>query len=158
MEDYKKIKEELEQLRQELIDYISTQDEGQDLTEKFILVRESDLATYELLMLIYQEFKTLQKMNKKKLTTLLNKEIGVKIKTIDKIMADINKSDDKPKTIQEWLLTHLTFKNIFKGVSLIAAIIVLLFTLYSINSEAYTKVTQDGFKLIEETKSTVKGE
>lgn len=157
MDEYKKIKEELEDLRQELIDYISTQDEGQDLTEKFILVRESDLATYELLMLIYQEFKTLQKMNKKKLTTLLNKEIGVKIKTIDKLISDGDKKNT-PATVQEWVLTHLTFKNIMKGVTLIAGIIVLLFTLYSINSEAYNKVTGDGFKLIEKTQSSIKGE
>ena len=151
MTEYKKIKEELELLRTELIDYINSSDDGQDLTEKFIDVRESDLATYELLMLIYQEFKTGNKINKRKLTNILDKSITAKIKTIDNLILESrNKSSKETTTLSNKIINALTFENIMKGVGVFMLLIIFMFTLYTINSEAYTQIiSTDGIKLIE---------
>jgi len=157
MKDYSQIKHDLEELRNELVDYIASQEDGQDLTEKFIQVRESDVATYELLMLIYQEFKTLQKMNKKKLTGLMNKAISSKIKTLDRLILDQKSEEKKDKShdnITSYILTHLSFKNVLKGVGIVMFIIAFLFTLYAINPSAYNAISDDGLQLLDKKEKT----
>lgn len=166
MENYKKIKEHLQDLRSELMSYINTHDESQDLTDLFIKVKESDQATYELLMLIYQDFKTTHKVNKKKLVTILDKTIDVKIKTIDALIEDKTaststqkpKSTNVPATIDgaiSKLISTFTIKNVFKVVLLWMMIVAFLFTLYSYDKDAFSAISEESKQWADKTEKII---
>ena len=158
MKDFKNIKEELSDIRRDIISYINTQEEEQDLMDKFIKVKEKDEATYELIMLIYQELKTTHKLNKKKLTQIIDKAIEIKIKAIDKIIEDkLNNKlqDNSSGDLVDKFIGALTFKNIVRGVGLWMFIFLFLFTLYSINSDAFTNAHKSIIDTVEVTKERV---
>jgi hypothetical protein len=142
--DYKEIKKELSDLRSELIQYINTQETEQDLMDKFIKVKEKDEYVYELVLLIYQELKTTNKMNKKKLTSIIDNVIGMKIRTIDKLIEEKIEEGNKKVTVTsekkdvvDKIIDMITFKNIIKGVFVWMFIFLFLFTMYNVNSDAF---------------------
>ena len=154
MTEYKQIKEHLHNLRDELMTYINSNDEAQDLTDFFIKVKEKDPQIYELIMLIYQEIKTTHKVNKKKIISLIDKSINAKIRTIDALIEDKIKNSQstiKSKTLFETFIDALTFKNIGKAMLLWMSVIIFLFSLYTINKEAFQAVSGDTFKMMEST-------
>lgn len=163
-ENYKDIKQELNNLRKELFNYISSQDSEQDLMDKFIKVKEKDEATYELILLIYQELKTTHKMNKKSLFSILDKTIELKLLTIEnmieeKLLEDEETDETKetePTTIMSKLINAITFKNIVTGVLLWLFSFVVLFTMYNINASAFEKTNKNMWDTVEKTKEIIK--
>lgn len=159
-ENYKDIKQELNNLRKELFNYISSQDSEQDLMDKFIKVKEKDEATYELILLIYQELKTTHKMNKKSLFSILDKTIELKLLTIENILLEDEETDEtkdtEPTTIMSKLINAITFKNIVTGVLLWLFSFVVLFTMYNINASAFEKTNKNMWDAVEKTKEIIK--
>lgn len=163
-ENYKDIKQELNNLRKELFNYISSQDSEQDLMDKFIKVKEKDEATYELILLIYQELKTTHKMNKKSLFSILDKTIELKLLTIENMIEEKLLEDDEtdetketePTTIMSKLINAITFKNIVTGVLLWLFSFVVLFTMYNINASAFEKTNKNMWDTVEKTKEIIK--
>jgi hypothetical protein len=142
MNDYREIRASLESLRRELIKYVSSNDEFQDLSESFLKIKQHDPATYELLLLIYNEFKTQHKMNKKQLVALLDNAIEVKYKTVNKMIQEKEKGSsffgmniNLSKLINRALLTWM-------GVT------VFLLLLYTINPEGYKAIIQDSITVV----------
>lgn len=166
-DNYKEIKQELNNLRKELFNYISSQDSEQDLMDKFIKVKEKDEATYELILLIYQELKTTHKINKKSLFSILDKTLELKLLTIDnmieeKIMEDKDEDEvcenvpPQPTTIMEKIINAITFKNIVTGILLWLFSFVVLFTMYNINASAFEKTNKNMWDTVEKTKEILK--
>jgi hypothetical protein len=157
MEDYKRIKIMLNDLRKELTDYITSTDDTQDLTKNFIKVKESDEATYELLMLIYNEFKTTNKMNRKRLINILDKALNVKIETIDKLMIERASAEGTVnKSIYSYVLDKITFANVLKAVGIWMAVVIFLLSLYKIDKEAFNTVADRSLQFIEKTDTLIK--
>ena len=166
-DNYKEIKQELNNLRKELFNYISSQDSEQDLMDKFIKVKEKDEATYELILLIYQELKTTHKINKKSLFSILDKTLELKLLTIEnmieeKLMEDKDEEEDcenvppQPTTIMEKIINAITFKNIVTGILLWLFSFVVLFTMYNINASAFEKTNKNMWDTVEKTKEILK--
>lgn len=163
---YKQIKQELNSLRTELINYITAHESEQDLMDKFIKVKEHDESTYELILLVYQELKTTHKINKRKLVSILDKTIELKLLTIeqlienDKHQCTINdeKEDEEKedKNIYEKIFDALTFKNIVRGVLLWLFVFVSMFTMYNINATAFEKTNTNMWDTVEKTKEILK--
>lgn len=157
MDDYKRIKSLLTELRRELTAYISGSDDALDLTENFIKVRESDIATYELLMLIYNEFKTSNKLNKKRLIVILDKALDVKIETIDKLILD-KITNDQNKTFMNKITSLITFRNAVKVTGLWMVIMSFLFIIYTIDETAFHEVSNYSLQLLDKTELIIKGQ
>lgn len=155
MEDYKRIKVMLTDLRKDLTEYITSTDDTQDLTRNFIKVKETDEATYELLMLIYNEFKTTNKMNRKRLIGILDKALDVKIETIDKLMLERAGAGGLNKTIYTKVLDKLTFPNVMKAIGIWMVVVVFLVSLYKIDKDAFIAVTDKSIQLIEKTNDLI---
>ena len=167
--NYKEIKQELNNLRKDLFNYISSQDSEQDLLDKFIKVKERDAATYELILLIYQELKTTHKINKKTLIAIIDKTIELKIQTIenlieDRLVEDLETEDKlveptpppEPTTIMGKIISAITLKNIFMAVLLWLFSFVVLFTMYNINASAFEKTNKNMWDNVEKTKEILK--
>ena len=147
MEELKTIKSELTELRREIINYINSQESEQDLMDKFIAVKSKDEDVYELIMLIYQELKTANKMHKKKLTNIIDKTIELKIKSLDTRI-----SQTKPTETLVDKVVNVRF--ISKIVALGMSVVAFLFMLYTINPTTFdgvknsiietVKVSKDG--------------
>lgn len=142
MNDYREIRSSLESLRRELIKYVSSNDEFQDLSESFLKIKQHDPSTYELLLLIYNEFKTQHKMNKKQLVALLDNAIEVKYKTVNKLIQENEKRShlfglnvNISKLINRSLITWM-------GAT------VFLLILYTINPEGYKVIIQDSITVV----------
>lgn len=157
MEDYKRIKIMLMDLRKELTEYITSSDDTQDLTQNFIKVKESDEATYELLMLIYNEFKTTNKMNRKRLIIILEKALDVKLETIDKLILErASTGGTLNKSIYSKILDKITFTNTVKAVGIWMVIVVFLISLYKIDKDAFLTVADKSMQLIEKADALIK--
>lgn len=158
MEDYKRIKTMLTDLRHELTEYITSTDDTQDLTKNFIKVKETDEATYELLMLIYNEFKTTNKMNRKRLINILDKALDVKLETIDKLMLERITASENPtsKTWQIRILDAITFNNITKMVGLWMFIFIFLLGIYKYDKDGFNAVVDKNIQIIEKIDTLVK--
>ena len=159
-DNYKEIKQELNILRKELINYITAQDSEQDLMDKFIKVREKDEATYELILLVYQELKTTHKINKKKLVSILDKTIELKLLTIEQMSEETPNEQNEPDSrgMGEKILDAFTFKNVFKSVMLWLFVFITMFTMYNINATAFEKTNTNMWNSVTKTKELLKGE
>lgn len=165
---YKEIKQELNTLRKELIGYITAQESEQDLMDKFIKVKEHDESTYELILLVYQELKTTHKINKRKLVSILDKTIELKLLTIEQLIESdisyrINDNDEsdneEPITtnnIYTKIFSLLTFRNIVSIILLLLFVFVSMFTMYSINATAFEKTKSNMWETVDKTKEMLK--
>ena len=149
MNDFQTIKADLLILRRQLIDYITEDDHHQDLMGRFLDVKEKEPEVYELLVLIYGEFKTHQTMSKKKLSSLVSSSIEIKVRTIDKLIIEQAKAmKNKP-----WYSKEPTWKDIWKGMASIAALVVFILLMYKWAPAAINDFTEDTKEITEVFKS-----
>jgi hypothetical protein len=147
VEELKTIKSDLTELRREIINYINSQESEQDLMDKFIAVKSKDEDVYELIMLIYQELKTYNKIHKKKLTNIIDKTIELKIKSLD---TRINES--KPTETLVDKVVNVRF--ISRIVALAMSVVAFLFVLYTINPTAFDGVKNSIIETVKVSKDS----
>jgi hypothetical protein len=154
VEELKNIKSDLSDLRREIINYINSQESEQDLMDKFIAVKGKDEDIYELIMLIYQELKTANKMHKKKLTHIIDKTLELKIKSIDNSIMNFTQ---RPVATQGSVLDKvLDAKFIAKVVGIAMSVFAFLFIMYTINPQAFNNVKQSIHETVEISKKDEK--
>jgi len=143
MEDLKKIQHDISELRAMLDAYIDASDNTQNLTDLFTKVKEVDESTYELLLLMYQEFDTKNKVSKKQFIKLMNKTIDIKHETIEKLMREKIIFDEVIGNNKEGLKKYFTWNNFFKIALSWAAIILFLFTLHYLDPHSFNRVMEE---------------
>ena len=148
MQELQAIKTDLLALRRELIDYITEDDYAQDLMEKFMDVRDHNPEVYELLVLIYSEFKTDRTLSKKKTTHLINRTIDIKIKTIDNLIIEKTKRD----RAKPWYLKTPSWGDIWKAIATAAVILIFIAGLYKWAPVAMGSFTDDTSHIIDSVK------
>ena len=156
MEDYKVLKQKLDELRQDVLEYQNSDDEKQDLMEYFFKVKETSPETYELLVLIYNEFQTTNKSSKKQLMQLIDKALNIKTKTIDKLIIEQNKKIKKTSFSQK-IFELFTWQNVKRLIGVWTIILFILFTMYEIDEDAFNAVNKDFNFLYINTLNATKG-
>jgi len=115
--------EEIQQLHNDLFNYVSIPDDFQDLTKHFADLAISSPETYEIIILIYQEIQTREKINKKKLSNILNKSVGVKTRTTNILknnkieisrLNDIITEMKNNESLFQKIKNNMSFKNAWK--------------------------------------------
>ena len=144
---YKELKHLLESLRSDLLDFSEHPIESQDLMEHFFKVKDKDPETYELLMLLYNEFHMLHKMNKRKYIELMDKALLIKVETINTMVSERSRYSSWYDKV--WEAT--TFKNIFKGTALIMVFIVFIFILHKYDPTLFEDFANNTVKVIDAT-------
>lgn len=147
MEDYKIIRQKLDELRQDILEYQNSDDEKQDLMEHFFKVKETSPETYELLVLIYNEFQISSKSSKKQLIQMIDKALNIKTKTVDKMI--IERTKNSPIHQRVWGL--FTWQNTKRLVSVWVIIISILFIMYKIDNNAFNALSKNFNFLYSET-------
>ena len=143
MEDYRKIKQQLDELRIDILNYTNSDVETQDLMEHFFKVKETSPETYELLVLMYNEFQLTHKMNKKQFQTMLDKALAIKTGTIDKMIIE-------RKRYMSWhqkLYDVITWRNTIRLFSLWVATLIILTSLYKIAPNAFRELSNNTFQI-----------
>jgi len=153
MDDYIRMKDMLTDLRQEILNYTNSNFEQQNLMEHFIRVKEHDESTYELLVLIYNEFQMTNKHNKKQFVQMLDKALQIKTETINKMMLE----NKKNTTWTLRLYDTVTWKNTVKIIGTWFFIITVLFVIYEIDKDAYSAISKDAGNVIEKVHQSIKG-
>ena len=152
MEDYDKLKDQLEELRIDILNYTNNEIEPQDLREQFYKVKETDPATYELLVLIYDEFQKTHKVNKKQFQEMLDKALTIKTATIDKMILERGKFIPWSQR----LYNFVTWKNTFRLFALWVSILAVLMVLYKIDKEAFDALSNNTFKVFDKVEKIAK--
>lgn len=153
MDDYVRMKQMLTDLRQEILNYTNSNFEQQDLMNHFIKVKEHDESTYELLVLIYNEFQMTTKHNKKQFVLMLDKALQIKTETINKMILE----NKKNSTWSNKLYAALTWKNTVRLLGVWLFIITVMFGIYEIDKDAYSAISKDANEFVEDVQETIKG-
>ncbi len=153
MEDYIRMKQMLIELRQEILNYTNSNFEQQDLMSYFIKVKEHDESTYELLVLIYNEFQMTNKHNKKQFVQMLDKALQIKTETINKMIIE----NKKHSTWSTKLYNAMTWKNTVRILGVWLFIITIMFGIYEIDKEAYSAISKDTGSVLESVQKSLKG-
>ncbi len=152
MQDYAKLKSQLDELRTDILNYNSSEAEPQDLMDHFFRVKESDPATYELLVLIYNEFHMTNKLNKKQIQDILDKAFSIKDGTVNKLIQDRPLRAKWPTKIFNLFTWHNTVRVFLLWIS----ILITLTILYSIEPVAFSKLSDNTFKLLNKVEKIYK--
>jgi len=139
MEDYKIMKQRLEDLRVAILNYKNDPTEKQDLMEQFFKVKSTSPETYDLLILIYNEFNLTNKTDKKQLLILLDKALNIKTQTVDKMLIERSMFFSGRRK----LLSLLTWQNTKRAFILWASILIVLVTLHKLDKEAYNNMDKN---------------
>ena len=153
MQDYDRIKQMLIELRQDILNYTNSNVEQQNLIDYFIKVKEHDASTYELLVLIYNEFQMSNLHNKKQFAQMLDKSLQIKNETINKMI----NNNKKKLTWNTRLYNALTWKNMVKLLSVWLFITIIMFGLYEIDKDAYQAISNDVGTLLDSVQKSIKG-
>lgn len=152
MEDYIKLSNTLEELRIDILNYKNSDDEKQDLMDKFFEVKQVSPETYELLILIYNEFNMTNKTDKKQMIYLLDKALSIKTNTVNKLIREKDQFVSWPQKISELM----TWQNAKRLMIFWVIFVAILFTIYKIDPNAYLAIEQSFGKVITETASVIK--
>lgn len=153
MEDYKELKQLIAELRIDILNYTNNEIETQDLMEHFFKVKEKDPATYELLVLIYNEFQMTHKMNKKQFQAIVDKALCIKAGTLEKMMAERRKT----LSFTQRLYNFITWKNITKLFILWTAVLLVLTMLYRFEPDAFRELSNNTFKIFDKIENIKSG-
>jgi len=131
-------KDELSTIQEQLIEYLTVGEESQDLTHLFAQLRVENPIAYELSLLMYQDFKTKSKIDRKKMAKVITAIIKQNHTTYDKLIQHEQKLIiEKEKTMFEKLTNPKVLGTI------VAAWLVVVLTLTAIY-----KVSPDAFHTI----------
>jgi len=153
VEDYIIMKQMLIELRQEILNYTNSNFEQQDLMSHFIKVKEHDESTYELLVLIYNEFQMTNKHNKKQFIQMLDKALQIKAETINKMIIE----NKKHSTWSTKLYNAITWENTIRILGVWLFIITIMFGIYEIDKDAYSAISEDTGSVLESVQKSLKG-
>jgi hypothetical protein len=144
MQDIDKIKNNASKGSEELLEYISTSHEPQNLERLYSNLYKESPAAHEVMLLIHQELITNSKMDKKKIGKILGAAISTDNITADKLKEHTVKigtiEDQLDKDIYKKIMSFITMKNVYKLLGAWTIIVIVLFTMYTINPIAYDKV------------------
>lgn len=153
MEDYNLLKKQIAELRIDILNYTNNEIETQDLMDHFFKVKESDPATYELLVLIYNEFQMTHKMNKKQFQAIIDKALSIKAGTIEKLMQERRKS----LSLTQRLYNFMTWKNVTRVFLLWTAVLLVLTILYKAEPEVFKELSNNTFKIFDKIENIKSG-
>ena len=136
MQDYIILKKELDELRIDILNYMNNEEEKQDLMEHFFKVKENNPETYELLVLIYNEFQLSHKSNKKQLSKMIDKAFSIKIKTVNKMILE----NKRNKSWTSMLMINMTYINIKRVIIITSLMILFVFGIYEIDKTFFTNI------------------
>ncbi len=144
MEDLKKSNDSLKDLQDELFDYTVSSDENfQDLTVQFSKLYNESPLVHELLLLIYQEFGTREKVNKKRFASMMIKVIDTKTNT-QKHLTNVNRRiqliENKEISFMKKLSNGFTFKNILKSIGLLFIFFLMVATINFVSPETFEAI------------------
>jgi len=151
MNDYIKLKEQLEELRVDILNYSNNEIEPQSLMEQFFKVKEHNPETYELLVLLYNEFYMTQKYNKKQFQTMFDKSFAIKDGTVNKLIRE------RPYHLK-WsskIYNLFTWKNTVRVFVLWVGILTILTLLYEFEPVVFNKLSDNTFKLVDKIDNVI---
>jgi len=125
-------KDTVSKSKEELFNYINSSEDFQDLTMHFGELYKRSPEVYEIIILMYQEFQTREKINKRKLSSILNYNIEIKENTLNilnQIVKDIEKVSKKvegDRTFLEKVKDNMSFSNAWK---LLGIVLTMMFAL-----------------------------
>ena len=143
------LEKNIELSKDELFAYLNNSSEFQDLTKQFNELYHNSPEIYEIIMLVYQEFQTRDKINKRKITNIMNLNIKSKTKllailqTINLDMKHLRKDVDRISKHETWtnkLKRNLTFTNVSKAIGLFIFILLFLALLQSISPVVFNEL------------------
>jgi len=144
MKDIDQIKNNATKGSEELLEYVSIQHAPQNLERLYSNLYNESPAIHEVIVLIHQELITKSKMDKKKISKILAAAISTDNITADKLKehtVKINTIENAlNKDFYKKMMSLLNMKNIYKLLGAWMIIVVVLFTMYSIDPIAYDKV------------------
>ena len=79
-------KDNIAEIQEQLIEYLSSGEDTQDLTHLFTKLSTENPAAYELTLLMYQELHTKAKMDRKKITKVITQVLNQSALTYDKLI------------------------------------------------------------------------
>jgi hypothetical protein len=152
MEDYITLSNKLEELRIDILNYKNSDDEKQDLMGKFFEVKKVSPETYELFVLIYNEFNMTNKSDKKQMLILLDKALTIKSTTVNKMINERKKYLPWTQRLYEML----TWENAKRVLFTWVVIVMVLVTIYEIDPGAYRAINESLIRVINETADVIK--
>jgi len=149
MKELSKTKNSLEKAREELFHYMNSSEDYQDLTEHFDNLFKNSPEVYEIILLLYQELQTREKINKKKISKILYEQLNNKQYSIDILNDVFNELKfikekigdiDKNNSILTKLKNGLNWKNTWKSILLVSIIIFIFICIKQFVPELYNVI------------------
>jgi len=132
MERLSKPKDSLEKAREDLFHYMNSSEDYQDLTKHFDNLSKTSPEVYEIVILLYQELQTREKINKKKISKILYEQLNNKQNSIGIFGEVIGELDiikrkvdsmEASKSLFNKLKDGLNWPNVWKSIILFLVII-----------------------------------
>ena len=146
MSDYARMQRLLDELRKDILNYTQSNFETQDLMDQFFKVKQNDEATYELFVLLYNEFQMTHKFHKKQFMEMMDKSLTIKSATISQMKHE----REKFLPFGTRVMNAMTYTNAKRTIIAWMIIMVFLVGLYTANPSAFESISGTVVDVVDE--------
>jgi hypothetical protein len=147
------VKKKIEDFRDTYVKSYNSPSTQMDLREHFYLVRDESKTIHELMALMYDETHKILTDNKNQILTLMDKAIQADTELYNYLLTiEKNKLPKTKPSIFTNIKELFSWSNIFKFLFLLSSVLFIMFLMYELDPEAYTKISSNVMEMVDKFK------